>query len=244
MPRNRRTAGHSAPPYRLVFPAVFAAAFLGVLGGCSSNNAADESSAPPAASTTTVVTSTPDASTTATTTTTPGTPPRNENTNAGPGGATGTETALADEINKKIIRNPQMTGSRVTAVVDASGVAVLTGFTQNRQQKALAEKSARDTVGVSSVNNKIEIRPTGGARRTVRTPPPAPKTTVIVVPGPGATPSGGSAVPSTEPGGVSAPDPGTEPAPVPPNEPTAPGGGGSGSPTAPPPAPPASTGGG
>jgi hypothetical protein len=114
MPRKQIVA-HAAPSCRLVFPAVFAAAFLGVLGGCSSNNA-DESGAPPPPPPrlpppTTVPTST-------------ATPPRNENTNAGPGGATGTGTALADEINKKIIRNPQMTGSRVTAVVDASGVAV------------------------------------------------------------------------------------------------------------------------
>ncbi len=226
MPRKRT----GAEPRLLVLPAVFAAAFLGALGGCSSNDA-DETS-PPAASTTTVVTTTPGTATTATTTTAPGgggTPARNENTNAGPGGATGTETALADAINKKIIRNPQMTGSRVTAVVDASGVAVLNGFTQNQQQKALAEKSARDTAGVSSVKNKLEIRPTGGTGKTAKTPtppPPAPKTTVIVVPGAPAAP------PPAAPAG-------TEPAPEPGN-----GGSPATDPPAPPAAPPAPTGGG
>ena len=233
MPRKRTDEA----PRLLLLPAIFAAAFVGILGGCSSGDTG-ESSSPPAASTTTVVTTTPGA-TTATTTTAPGTPARNENTNAGPGGATGTETALADAINKKIIRNPQMTGSRVTAVVDASGVAVLNGFTQNQQQKALAEKAARDTEGIASVKNKLEIRPTGGTGKTAKTPPPppAPKTTVIVVPAapaerePSAPPASSEPAPEPVPAG-----PATEPAP--------PGGGGSGSPAAPPPPPPTSPGGG
>ena len=168
--------------------AVAGAAALGTLAGCGDREP----------ETTTVVTAAPPATTTtvttpagsATTTTTPGTltrtPPTND-TNAGAGGPTGTETEIADAINKRIHTNTQMTGSRVTAVVDASGTATLTGFTQNRQQKALAEKAARDTVGVVEVRNKLEIRPTGGVGKTPKTPPPA-TTKVIVVPGPPTTP--------------------------------------------------------
>jgi hypothetical protein len=105
-------------------------------------------------------------------------------TNAGAGGATGTQTALADEISKTITRNTQMTGSRVNVVVDDAGVATLTGFTQNQQQKALAEKAAKNTAGVSLVVNKLDIRPTGGTGKAKPTPPPAgPQTQIIVVPG-------------------------------------------------------------
>ena len=134
-------------------------------------------------------------------TTPQGTPPFNENTNAGAGGATGTQTALADEISKKIIRNPQMTGSRVAVVVDSANVATLTGFTQNQQQKALAEKSARDTSGISSVENKLEIRPTGGAKRPkpAAAPAPATKTQVIVVPVPQREKAPPAPKPSTKP---------------------------------------------
>jgi hypothetical protein len=109
-------------------------------------------------------------------------------TNAGAGGASGTQTAIADEISRAITRNTQMTGSRVNVVVDDAGVATLTGFTQNQQQKALAEKAARNQAGISQVTNKLEIRPTGGTGKAQPTPPPSgPQTQIIVVPG--ATPA-------------------------------------------------------
>jgi len=92
-----------------------------------------------------------------------------------------------------------MTGSRVTAVVDDAGVATLNGFVQNQQQKALAAKAAENTPGVVSVKNKLEIRPTGGAGKTPKTPPPV-QTKVIVVP---ATPApSGSAGTGAAPGGT------------------------------------------
>jgi hypothetical protein len=112
-------------------------------------------------------------------------PAVNESVNAGPGGPTGTQAALADEVNKRIIRNPQMTGSRVNVVVDDIGVATLTGFTQNQQQKALAAKAAENTAGIVSVANKLEIRPTGGVGKAPKpTPSPSVTTHIIVVPGP------------------------------------------------------------
>ena len=148
-------------------------------------------------------------------------------TNAGPGGATGTQTALADTISRTITRNTQMTGSRVNVVVDSAGVATLTGFTQNQQQKALAEKAAKEAVGITSVSNKLEIRPTGGTGKA--TPAPAaPQTQIIVVPGaaPAATP------PATAPSVAGAPDlpPGSSAGPAPGGPATAPA-----SPAAPPP---------
>ncbi len=164
--------------YARIVLAIGAMAALG-LAGCG----------PREAETTTVVTTEPatpatDTAVTATTRTTTGTPAKTDNTNAGSGTATGTETGIADTISKKIIRNTQMTGSRVTPVVDPSGVATLNGIVQNHQQKALAEKAARDTAGVTGVENKLEIRPTIGARKPKPpTPPPAHTTKIIVVPG-------------------------------------------------------------
>lgn len=88
------------------------------------------------------------------------------NTNAGPGGAAGTEASIAGRIDAAIIHNEQMTGSRIAAVVDSAGVATLSGTVQNAQQKALAEKAAHDTPGVVSLKDKLQIRPTGGAGHT------------------------------------------------------------------------------
>ena len=151
------------------------------VSGCGDKQAAET---PPTSSTTVI--NTPPATTAAPagsgTTVANGAPPTN-NTNAGAGGATGAQADTADAVNKAIHANAQLTGSRITAVVDSAGVATLTGSAQNQQQKALAEKAARDAAGVTAVKNKIEINPTGG----VKSPAP-PKTVtktitkIIVVP--------------------------------------------------------------
>lgn len=99
------------------------------------------------------------------------------NTNAGAGTSNGTDTATADKINTAIVHNKQMTGSRVEAVVTA-GVATLNGQVQNQQQKALAESTARQVPGVSSVKNKLIIVTTGGAKPK---PMVVTKTKTIVV---------------------------------------------------------------
>jgi hypothetical protein len=114
------------------------------------------------------------------------------NTNAGPGGATGASSTTADAINTTIVRNTQMTGSRVTAVVDSAGTATLNGFVQNAQQKALAEKAAKDTPGVSGLKDKLEIRPTGGAGKTDA----ASRVTSLTVGDPDTTTSSAAATPS------------------------------------------------
>ncbi len=85
------------------------------------------------------------------------------NTNAGPGGSTGTDSALADQVNTAIVHNKQMTGSRVEAVA-TTGVVTLNGQVQNQQQKALAQSSAQQVPGVSSIKNKLIIVTTGGAK--------------------------------------------------------------------------------
>lgn len=138
------------------------AALAGLLAsGCSK----DETPPP----TTTVTTpAAPDSTTVVTpggasTTTTPPGPDTKINTNAGVGTSNGTDTATAAAINKVVVQNKQMTGSRVEAVV-TGGVATLNGQVQNQQQKALAEKAATQTSGVSSVKNKLMIVTTGGAK--------------------------------------------------------------------------------
>ena len=112
---------------------------------------------PPTASTTTVVPgSVPSAGS-------PGVPDTKVNTNAGPGGSTGTDAALADQINTAIVHNKQMTGSRVE-VVAATGIVTLNGTVQNQQQKGLAQTTAQNVPGVGSIKNKLMIVTTGGAK--------------------------------------------------------------------------------
>ena len=85
------------------------------------------------------------------------------NTNAGPGGSTGTDAALADQVNTAIVHNKQMTGARVE-VLATNGVVTLNGQVQNQQQKALAQSTAQQVPGVSSIKNKLLIVTTGGAK--------------------------------------------------------------------------------
>jgi hypothetical protein len=94
--------------------------------------------------------------------------PQTNNTNAGAGGPTG--NGLGDKITREIHTNAQMTGSRITAVSNASGTVRLTGRAQNKQQRALAVKTARDEPGVTSVIDKVEIVPTGGIKEAAAPP--------------------------------------------------------------------------
>jgi|GEM_PF-980935 len=143
-----------------------------------------------------------------TTTVTPGsatatTPDTKINTNAGAGASTGTDTALSDAVNTAIVHNKQMTGSRVEPVATA-GVVTLNGQVQNQQQKALAEKSASQVSGVSSVKNKLIIVTTGGAKPK---PMVVTKTKIVIVHDKAApAPSSGRASDTTAPAPPAAPD--------------------------------------
>ncbi len=186
------------------------AALAGLLAaGCSKDETPPTTTTvtPPAPSTTTVVT--PGGSSTMTT---PPGPDTKINTNAGVGTSNGTDTATAAAVNKAVVQNKQMTGSRVEAVV-TDGVATLNGQVQNQQQKALAEKAATQTPGVTSVKNKLLIVTTGGAK-------PAPtvitKTVVVHDKAPAAPMDSNPPMP-----GAPAPAPGTMP-PGPSDSPTTP----------------------
>lgn len=111
------------------------------------------------------------------------------NTNAGPGGSTGTDVALADQINTAIVHNKQMTGSRVE-VVATGGVVTLNGTVQNQQQKGLAQKTAQNVPGVGSIKNKLLIVTTGGAKPK---PMVVTKTKTVVIHDQAPAPSTGSA---------------------------------------------------
>jgi len=151
------------------------AALAGLLAsGCSKDETPPTTTVttPAAPDTTTVVT--PGGTSTMGTPTGPDT---KINTNAGAGTSNGTDTATAAAINKAVVQNKQMTGSRVEAVV-SGGVATLNGQVQNQQQKALAEKAATQTAGVSSVKNKLMIVSTGGAKPK---PQVITKTNTIVI---------------------------------------------------------------
>lgn len=164
------------------------------VAGCNNS----QPSTPP---TTTTVNTTPPAATTTTTangsatttTTTPGTNAPKINNNAGPGSASGTDSATADAVNAAIVRNKEMTGSRVDVVV-TNGVARLTGTVQDQQQKALAATTAKNVSGVTSVDNKLIIDATGGAHSAASKPKVVNHTTIInhYIPVPTGTAGSGS----------------------------------------------------
>ena len=191
---------------RLAVIAGSAALACFLAAGCSKDETPPPTTtvAPPAPSTTTVVT--PGG---ASTTTNPPGPDTKINTNAGAGTSNGTDTATAAAVNKAVVQNKQMTGSRVEAVV-TDGVATLNGQVQNQQQKALAEKAATQTPGVTSVKNKLIIVTTGGAKPK---PTVITKTVVVHDKAPASTmdsnsPQSGSPTQSTSPDGTIPPPPG------------------------------------
>ena len=150
-------------PTRIAAAAAGAVLAALVTAGCHDDTAPAPTVVTTPASPTVV---TPGGSTTVTpggSTTVATTPDTKINTNAGPGTSNGTDSATADKINSAVVHNKQMTGSRVEALVTA-GVATLNGSVQNQQQKALAESTARQVPGVSSVKNKLIIVTTGGAK--------------------------------------------------------------------------------
>ncbi len=157
-------------------PALTAAALAAALltAGCHDDTPPPTTviTPPPAAATTIA----PSAGTTAPTGTTE-VPDTKINTNAGPGGSTGTDSALADQVNTAIVHNKQMTGARVEVVATA-GIVTLNGQVQNPQQKALAQTTAQQVPGVSSIKNKLIIVTTGGAKPK---PMVVTKTKTIVV---------------------------------------------------------------
>lgn len=168
------------------------AAVLAV-AGCSNNS---QPSTPPTTTTTTVSTTPPATATTTTTasgSTTTATIAPKINNNAGPGTSNGTDSATADAVNAAIVRNKEMTGSRVDAVV-TNGVARLTGTVQNQQQKALATTTASKVPGVTSVANKLTIDATGGVHSAPAKPKVVNHTTIInhYIPVPTSTGGSGS----------------------------------------------------
>ncbi len=147
--------------------AVTAGAVLTALlaAGCHDDTPPTVVTTPTPSGTTTVVPGGTPASVPAPGTTATTIPDTKVNTNAGPGGSTGTDKALADQINTAIVHNKQMTGSRVE-VVATVGIVTLNGQVQNQQQKALAQSTAAQVPGVSadSIKNKLIIVTTGGPK--------------------------------------------------------------------------------
>jgi hypothetical protein len=153
---NRLTTGRfAAGRFSAVILGAAALAFL--TAGCHDDTPPSPTVVTPPSATTTVV---PSGSTSA-----PGgaVPDTKVNTNAGPGGSMGTDSALADQVNTAIVHNKQMTGARVE-VVATDGVVTLNGQVQNQQQKALAQSTAQQVPGVGSIKNKLIIVTTGGAK--------------------------------------------------------------------------------
>jgi hypothetical protein len=155
---NRLTTGRlAAGRFSAVILGAAALAFLAA--GCHDNTPPPPTVVTSPSATTTVV---PSGSTTAPSGTAT-VPDTKVNTNAGPGGSMGTDSALADQVNTAIVHNKQMTGARVE-VVATDNVVTLNGSVQNQQQKALAQSTAQQVPGVGSIKNKLIIVTTGGAK--------------------------------------------------------------------------------
>lgn len=63
-------------------------------------------------------------------------------------------------VEKAILANQHVSGREVDVEVN-DGLCILTGTVDSEQEKALAEKLARETRGVSEVKNDIRVRPDG-----------------------------------------------------------------------------------
>ena len=196
----------------LRLPARFAAIAAGAVvaafltAGCHDDTPPAPVVVTPPASSTTTAASPGSASAPGGVTTAP-VPDTKINTNAGPGGSTGTDTALADQINTAIVHNKQMTGSRVEVVATA-GVVTLNGTVQNQQQKGLAQTTAQNVPGVGSIKNKLMIVTTGGAKPK---PMVVTKTKTVVIHDQAPAPSAGSSgtAPTDSGGTQTPPDTGT-----------------------------------
>ena len=68
---------------------------------------------------------------------------------------------LSKKIENSLMADPKMKGSEIHVEVDSKGVATLSGNVRSEEQKQMAEKTAKETEGVTSVRNKLEVKPEG-----------------------------------------------------------------------------------
>jgi len=68
------------------------------------------------------------------------------------------DTAITTQIKSRFFENKEVAGSSIS-VETLKGTVLLSGFAKNADEKAVAEKIARDVNGVKSVRNEIIVRP-------------------------------------------------------------------------------------
>lgn len=68
------------------------------------------------------------------------------------------DTAITTRIKGRFIENKDVAASSIK-VETLNGTVLLSGFAKSANEKATAEKIARETSGVKSVRNEILVRP-------------------------------------------------------------------------------------
>ena len=67
------------------------------------------------------------------------------------------DTTITARVKKRFAEDPQVAASRIS-VETLKGTVQLSGFAKSQEEKAMAEKLARETSGVVAVRNDIAVR--------------------------------------------------------------------------------------
>ena len=68
------------------------------------------------------------------------------------------DATITTQVKSRMLENPQVAGTSIS-VETLNGTVMLSGFAKNANEKATAERIARDVNGVKSVKNEIAVRP-------------------------------------------------------------------------------------
>jgi len=75
----------------------------------------------------------------------------------GPKGYRRSDERIKEEISDRLMTHPDIDASDIDIAV-ANGVVTLTGTTEDRHEKRLAEYIAEDVVGIDDVENRLKVR--------------------------------------------------------------------------------------
>jgi hyperosmotically inducible protein len=68
------------------------------------------------------------------------------------------DATITTQVKSRMLDNPNVAGTSIS-VETLNGTVILSGFAKNANERATAERIARDVNGVRSVRNDILVRP-------------------------------------------------------------------------------------
>jgi len=68
------------------------------------------------------------------------------------------DATITTQVKARMLDNPNVAGTSIS-VETLNGTVILSGFAKNANERATAERIARDVNGVRSVRNDILVRP-------------------------------------------------------------------------------------